>query len=383
MEVWERITAQNKSMQLFHYANIVNKMRIVHCNMLANRKKNPKKPLVKDLVRFCNVPCSRSAHIAICCFYELGSGQGKPCCGLLCRSCILPTVVVPGWVLPEALYPLRGKMGLINRDHKDFAGGCKVLVELHLTLLKIRAHSMVGVRKRMNSQSYYQHLAIWRLRIHSGERNLQVRQVWTPRALFQLCGACSSSPSSADKEASNIICAKAGANDLLIPLWNGSRCTHQCLALLLQQGKLFILLEVGYLNSQKQFSPVSFNLSAAAVLVIEQDLCVLLTAAYGQGWGSRREGCGKVRADPFPSTIPITPNCPALSTNSQMPCAVLSKSHPGLVCSTLPALFERTCRTWGASRLSSSVTTGKNRAEESSFFCASCCLFSRWDISHC
>lgn len=68
-------------------------------------------------------------------------------------------------------------MGLINRDHKDFAGGCKVLVELHLTLLKIRAHSMVGVRKRMNSRSYYQHLAIWRLRIHSGERNLQVRQV--------------------------------------------------------------------------------------------------------------------------------------------------------------------------------------------------------------
>lgn len=123
------------------------------------------------------MPCSRSAHIAICCFYELGSSRGKPCCGLLCRSCILPTVVVPGWVLPEALYPLRDKMGLTNGDYKDFAGGCKVLAELDLTLLKIRARSVVRIRKKMNSHSYYQHLAIWRLRIHSGERNLQVRQV--------------------------------------------------------------------------------------------------------------------------------------------------------------------------------------------------------------
>lgn len=87
----------------------------------------------------------------ICCPYELGSGQGKPCCRLGCRSCLLPTVVVPGWVLPEALYPLRGKMGLTNAAYKDFSEGCKVLVGLDLALLKIRAHSMVGVRKGKNS----------------------------------------------------------------------------------------------------------------------------------------------------------------------------------------------------------------------------------------
>lgn len=59
--------------------------------------------------------------------------------------------MVPGWVLPEALYPLRGKMGITNAAYKHFTAGCKVLVGLDLTLLKIRAHSMVGIRKMINS----------------------------------------------------------------------------------------------------------------------------------------------------------------------------------------------------------------------------------------
>lgn len=49
VEVWESIIVQNKNMQLIHYTNIVNKMRIVCCNMLANRKKTNKKP--------CEGPC--------------------------------------------------------------------------------------------------------------------------------------------------------------------------------------------------------------------------------------------------------------------------------------------------------------------------------------
>lgn len=42
-------------------------------------------------------------------------------------------------------------MGLTNAAYEDFTESCEVLVGLDLTLLKIRAHSMVGVRKRMNS----------------------------------------------------------------------------------------------------------------------------------------------------------------------------------------------------------------------------------------
>lgn len=50
MEVWEKTTVQNKNIQIIHYANIISKMRIVCCNMLANReKKIPKKS--------CKGPC--------------------------------------------------------------------------------------------------------------------------------------------------------------------------------------------------------------------------------------------------------------------------------------------------------------------------------------
>lgn len=116
-----------------------------------------KESLVKDLVRFCNVPCSRSAHGAICCLYELGSGQGKPCGGLLCRFCILPTVVVPGWVLPEALYPPQGE----NGAYKDFTEGSGG-VGPHLAKDRIPLHG--GSKKKVEFMQDYQHLIIWRLR---------------------------------------------------------------------------------------------------------------------------------------------------------------------------------------------------------------------------
>jgi len=70
-----------------------------------------------------------------------------------------------------------------------------------------------------------------------------------------------------------VIYSKTGAGDLLNPLCSGSRHSSQCGALLLQQGKVFILLKDGYLNLQKQFFPVSFNLSDAAVSVTERCVC--------------------------------------------------------------------------------------------------------------
>lgn len=174
----------------------------------------------------------------------------------------------------------------------------------------------------------YQHLITWGLRgwfrWGGPTGRAVVAWVWAPRFQCQLLGAHSTSPSSADKE--TVICSKAGASDLLIPLWNGSRHTHQRPALLLQQGKLFILLKDGYLNLQKHFFPVSFNLSATAVSVTEQGLCVLLISSRGEGWGSRKEGRRKGRANHFPSAIPITPNCPALNVGSQMPCRAALRS---------------------------------------------------------
>lgn len=89
-----------------------------------------------------------------------------------------------------------------------------------------------------------------------------------------------------------VICSKAGAGDLLIPLWNGSRHSSQCGALLLQQGKLFMLLKDGYLNLQKQFFPVSFNLSAAAVSVTEQCVCIVNWQSLS-GLGEQKGGEGR------------------------------------------------------------------------------------------
>lgn len=107
------LLCKTKMVQLIHYPNSANKMRIFCCNTLANREKN-QSPLpckgpcnVLQLALFTLSPC---CHMLL---YELGNGQGNPCCAGP-TSFLLWHVVVPGCVLPEAPSPLSAheKMGL-------------------------------------------------------------------------------------------------------------------------------------------------------------------------------------------------------------------------------------------------------------------------------
>lgn len=145
-------------------------------------------------------------------------------------------------------------------------------------------------------------------------------------------------------------------------------------ALLLQQGKLFILLKVRFLNS--------FSLSHSIFLLQQfrslSRICVCCSwrGLREQKRGLEKRGKRKGRADSFPSTIPITPNCPASRTNSQMPCGAAlcfpkalqdwCAAHSSLCLRVLAGLREFKLAIWvwaiRASGLSSSVTTGKDRA---------------------
>lgn len=53
-----------------------------------------------------------------------------------------------------------------------------------------------------------------------------------------------------------------------------------------------MLLKDGYLNLQKQFFPVSFNLSAAAVSVTEQCVCIVNWQSSSR-LGEQKGGEGK------------------------------------------------------------------------------------------
>lgn len=107
------LLCKTKMVRVIRYPQCANKTRMFGCNTLANRKKPH--CLVKDLVAFCNVPSSHSAHVAVCLSLHLGNGQGNPCCGLLRRFRLLPSSVCCGAGLGTAstLSPLstRGETG--------------------------------------------------------------------------------------------------------------------------------------------------------------------------------------------------------------------------------------------------------------------------------
>lgn len=131
------LLCKTNTVQVIHYPQCANKMRLFGCNTLANRGKKSH-CLVKDLVAFCNMPPSRSAHVALCLSLQLENDQGNPCCGLLRRFCLLPSSVCCGAGLgtTRTLFPLstRGEMG----HNKDFTECCQVLGGLDLSFPRVR-----------------------------------------------------------------------------------------------------------------------------------------------------------------------------------------------------------------------------------------------------
>lgn len=110
------LLCKTETVQVIHYPNSANKMRIFCCDTLANR--GEKSPLP------CKGPCnflqramftlSPCYHMLV--FTSLEMAREIPAAGRCTGPASFPVrrVVVPGWVLPGAPSPIsaRGKMGL-------------------------------------------------------------------------------------------------------------------------------------------------------------------------------------------------------------------------------------------------------------------------------